>query len=386
MQGALQQIGPYRLEEKLASGGMAAVYRAVREGAGGFERPVAVKVLHPHLAPDPEYLEMFCAEARLASRLAHPVLVPVTDLGEVEGTHYMVMDLLEGETLADLYDRFRRNKKPFPRGHALWIMARVLDGLHYAHELKGAQGEPMNVVHRDLSPRNIFVTRSGGVRLVDFGIARSTTREGQTQAGVVKGTVPYMAPEQARGQAPDRRADIFAAGVLLHHLICGEVPVAPGNTEAQRIALAKLEIKPQLKRIHLQLRPILQKALAARPEDRFDNAEEMADALRAVALELEPDHQPEMLAALVSQALRRKTRKKRKKKNADADQPERPSTEVRAARDDAPMRQTRGPDGEVVEVAVRRLPDIPTWDVARTLGLVAVVILLLGLCYTFAMG
>jgi serine/threonine protein kinase len=219
VKAAIEQIGPYRVEEKIGTGGMASVFRAVKVGIGGFEHNVAVKVLHPHLADDEEFVSMFHAEARLASRLSHPVLVPVNDLGVVEGTHYMAMDLLLGETLADLYERFRKKGKPFPRGHALYIMERALDGLHYAHELALEDGSPANIVHRDVSPRNIFITTSGAVRVVDFGIARSSGRSRQTRAGIVKGTVPYMAPEQARAQDLDRRADLFAAGVLLHHLL-----------------------------------------------------------------------------------------------------------------------------------------------------------------------
>ena len=390
MKGSISQIGPYRIGDKIGSGGMATVYRAVRSGVEGFERAVAVKVLHPHLASDSEYVEMFRAEARLAARLAHPVLVPVTDLGVADGTHYMAMDVLEGQTLADVYQHFHKKKKAFPRGHALWIIARVLDGLHYAHELCTEEGAAMGVVHRDVSPRNIFVSRSGAVRLVDFGIARHTSRKGQTQIGVVKGTVPYMAPEQARGEPLDRRADLFAVGVLLHQLLTDEVPLAPRSTDEQRRALAAMELEPELKRIHLTMRPMVARALQVRPEDRYQTAAEMADDLRTALAALEAEHQPGMLAAMVSQTLHRKAARKvaraarRAKRAAGAEAAEpRPSTAVRKARDEGAMRQPRAGETGAVPLQDRPLPEVPPWDGPRTLALAAVLILLIGLLDTF---
>lgn len=388
MKGSVSQIGPYRIEEKIGTGGMGCIYRGVREGVGGFERPVAVKVLHPHLADNEEYVRMFHEEARLASRLAHPVLVPVRDLGVAEGTHYMVMDLLCGETLSDLYRRFTDRKKGFPRGHALYVVSRVLDGLHYAHELAAADGTPLGVVHRDVSPRNIFVTASGSVRLVDFGIARHEERQGQTQAGVVKGTVPYMAPEQALGQPLDRRADIFAAGVILHELLTGHAPLESERTDPQRRELASMKLRPRLKEIHLSMRPVVEKALAPRPESRWNTAEEMAEALREALGALEPSHEPQKLAGMASGAVRRKRAKKsRKKKVVETDTgggrgtKERPSTHHRRERGPGEMRRQRvGP-----EAALQLDPRGPPgpWDAAHTMTLLATLIILCGLLYTF---
>ncbi len=384
MKAGVDQIGPYRIEEKIGHGGMADVFRAKRVGAEGFERPVALKVLHRKFCEDEEFVEMFRSEAMLAARLAHPVLVPVNDYDVVDGTHYMAMDLLEGETLSELYERFRKKGTDFPRGHALYILEKVLDGLHYAHELAMPDGSPANVVHRDVSPRNIFVTRSGAVRLVDFGIARSSGRVRQTQAGIVKGTIPYMAPEQARAEALDRRADVFAVGVLLHHLLTGEVPLKSERTEAQRRELACGELEPKLKRIHVGIRPIVAKALRPGPEERYETAEEMAAAMLEAKEQLEPDYDPTILAAMVAQAVRRKARKTRRGTAARParPKPKRPSTKARDRKRKAPaLRETRGKDGRIVPP--RRLPELEPWDAARMMSMLAALVMLLGLCYTF---
>ncbi|MEC8025646.1 MAG: protein kinase, partial [Myxococcota bacterium] len=147
MKSALSQLGPYRVEERIGTGGMATVYRAAT-GPEGAEARLALKVLHPELSDEPEHVEMFVAEGELAKLMVHPVLVPVWDTGIVDGTYYMAMDLLEGLTLSDLRRHYRSKQQPVPRGHALWIMAQVLDGLHFAHNLTHTDGTFANVVHR----------------------------------------------------------------------------------------------------------------------------------------------------------------------------------------------------------------------------------------------
>ena len=375
MKGSVSQIGPYRIEEKIGTGGMGSIYRGVREGAAGFQRPVAIKILHPHLSSSEEYVRMFHAEARLAARLAHPVLVPVRDLGALEGTHFMVMDLLEGETLADLRMRYLKKKKELPRGHVLHILAQVLDGLHYAHELNDDDGKPLGVVHRDVSPRNIFVTGSGAVRLVDFGIARSSVDGHGTQAGVVKGTVPYMPPEQALGQPLDRRADIFAVGVLLHELLTGTAPLETEKTEAQRAELARMEISPRLKEIHVAIRPVVARALSPKAEDRYETAAEMADALRQALEQLEPTYDPMRLGALASLRSRRKGRASRKRQSEHTGEP-RPSTQHRRERRAEKMRRERGSEMVDTEQPL-------AWDAGKSMALLATIIGLATLLYTF---
>ena len=382
VKGPLSQIGPYRVEARIGSGGMATVYRAVREDHSASDRPVALKVLHPELCKSPEYTDMFHAEGELASRLSHPVLVSVTDRGVIDNTHYMAMDLLEGQTLAELYDHFRKKKRSFPVPHTLWILARVLDGLHFAHSLTLSDGQPCNVVHRDLSPRNIVLTRTGEVRLLDFGIARSEVRKGQTQIGIVKGTVPYMAPEQARGEALDRRCDVFGVGIVLHQLLTDSFPLDCKATDAQRNALALEQIKPQLKRIHLSLRGIVTRSLQTEPEQRYDSAEEMATALRKALDKHYPKHRPEMLGALISQTLRRQTRP-RKGRQQRAPTQTRPSLK---ARHDSRIQKALRHQIPSVILDPERYPPLPVvapWDAARTLSLLATLLVLSGLMYVF---
>ncbi len=393
MKGPLSHVGRYRLLDQVARGGMATVYRGVLEGAEGFARPVAVKVLHPELAQDPEYVRMFQEEARIAARLEHPACVPVRDLGSAEGVHFLVMDLVEGETLASLAEQFRRKDKPFPRGHALHIAAQTLEALHYAHELiDPATKQPLGLVHRDVSPRNVIVERNGRVRILDFGIARTEPTRGRTLVGVVKGTVPYMAPEQARGSPMvDRRADLFAVGMLLHELITGTLAIEDGGTDVQRQALAEGRLEIDWKRIHLGLRPLLVKALAKNPEERFATAQEMAEATREKLEELEPEYDPAMLVALVQSVPRKASKAGRSQKPAPtavavtgarrgASRVERPAR--RAEDGDAPgtiagsaRAHARGGAGEPIE-----------WAAAPTMALFGATILVAGLIYTFMNG
>ena len=374
---AISQLGPYRVDEKIGAGGMATVYRAAR-GPEGAEARVALKVLHPDLAKEPEHLEMFLAEGELAKLMIHAVLVPVRDTGNADGTYYMAMDLLEGLTLSELRRHYRSRNQTVPRGHAMWILAQVLDGLHFAHSLTHGDGTFANVVHRDLSPRNIFITNRGQVRLMDFGIARSIVRQGHTRAGIVKGTIPYMAPEQARAENVDRRADIFAAGVLLHELITGKPPIKPEEAEEQRRALAAMDIHIDRKRIHLKLRPVLQRALANRPDDRYENAAEFAADIRQVLTEIEPHHDPTLLGAMSG-----RTSTRRDSRPSEAARRERKSQISRA-----PREVNRHRTGH--HAAVTRKAELPEWnaewDGAQTLALVASLVFLLALCHTFITG
>jgi serine/threonine-protein kinase len=353
---------------------MACVYRGALEGTGGFERQVAVKVLHPHLADDDEYVAMFHKEAQIASRLAHPVLVPVTDLGNAEGIHYMVMDFLEGETLSELNARYSEMSRPFPRGHAIWIVAQVLDGLHYAHELVDDDGEAMGVVHRDVSPKNILISQNGAVRLVDFGVARQANK-GQTRAGVVKGTIPYMAPEQARGEHPDRRADIFAAAMLLHELLTGAPPVDDEQTEIQRQSLAKGIVKIDLKKIHLKMRSVMQKALAVKPENRFDTAADFAYELRELLPILEPDYEPAKLIGITGmRKLRRRREQERKSRRSSRFRSEGPTHRSGTLK---PVTDTPTQSAAAAELL---------WDGPKTVAMFAFVIFLSAMIYTFISG
>ncbi|MFO0686743.1 MAG: serine/threonine-protein kinase [Sandaracinus sp.] len=212
-----QRFGPYLLVREIASGGMATVYEAVREGEGGFRRKVAVKRIHPHLARDRAFADMFLDEARIAARIAHPNVCQVLDYGRHQGESFLAMELLDGHTLSQLLSALVRRSAGEGTAHVplvLGILAECAEGLHAAHELRDDHGMPLDVVHRDVSPQNLFVTMDGEVKVVDFGVATARDKNHRTETNEIKGKLAYMSPEQAAGRV-DRRADVWALGVVL---------------------------------------------------------------------------------------------------------------------------------------------------------------------------
>ena len=216
-------LGRYRLISKIASGGMATVFLATASGPGGFEKVFALKRIHPHLADESDFVDMFLDEARIASRIHHSNVCQVFDFGEADGTYYLAMEYLLGESLARIAKTVRRSKVDFDDSRHVMLCVKVVadacEGLHAAHELKARDGQSLGVVHRDVSPQNLFITYDGNVKVVDFGIARASDRVHHTAAGQVKGKFSYMAPEQARGKDMDRRADVWALGVVLWEMM-----------------------------------------------------------------------------------------------------------------------------------------------------------------------
>jgi len=212
------RIGRYTIVRRLATGGMAELYLARVEGLRGFEKLVALKLVLPHLADDPDFVSMFLDEARLAATLDHPNVVHVIDVGRFGRDHFFAMEYVHGE---DLRSVVRRARDGIPLGCALAIVAGVAAGLHHAHERRGPDGTPLGLVHRDVSPANVILTYDGAVKVVDFGIARVGARSKATRLGVVKGKSGYMSPEQCRGEPVDRRGDVFGLGILLWELTVG---------------------------------------------------------------------------------------------------------------------------------------------------------------------
>ena len=210
----MSTFGRYRLIAELGRGGMATVFLAVTEGAMGinFNKLVVLKRLREHVADDPEFVTMLMDEARIAARLNHPNVVQTLEVDKAEGEPFLAMEYLDGQPLHRILSRDRAT---FPLAMFLAVLADVLSGLHHAHELADFDGTPLNIVHRDVTPHNVFVTYNGQVKVVDFGIAKAEGRASETKHGVVKGKVSYMAPEQARSGMLDRRTDVFAVGVML---------------------------------------------------------------------------------------------------------------------------------------------------------------------------
>ncbi|MEM7137556.1 MAG: serine/threonine-protein kinase [Myxococcota bacterium] len=283
-----KRIGRYQLCFELASGGMASVYLArATGGAPGFEKLVALKRIHPHLASEKDYVEMFLDEARIASRITHANVCSVFDFGDADGEYFIAMEYLVGEPLSRVHRRVvanadQRSSKLLPARMAR-VIASACEGLHAAHELKDDAGETLHVVHRDVSAENLFVTYDGVVQVVDFGIAHAKQRVHHTSAGQVKGTFPYMAPEQMTAAVVDRRVDVWALGAVLWELLTLRRLFLRDTDVNTMYAVLSGEIRPPSdyrKDVPKELDEIVLRALQRNPEERWQDAREMGKALR----------------------------------------------------------------------------------------------------------
>lgn len=219
MLGVGSQLGPYELIAQVGRGGMATLYLGRQSGLGGFSRRVAIKVIHPEIASDPEIVKMFLDEARLGASVRHPNVVAIEAIAEHEGRPYLVMEYVEGLTLAQLLRARAESHAPLAVEHAVAIACRLAEGLHAAHECKDELGDPLGIIHRDVSPSNVLIDTSGQVKLIDFGVAKARRRLAKTAPGSVKGKLAYMAPEQLEAGDFDRRVDVFALGVVLWEML-----------------------------------------------------------------------------------------------------------------------------------------------------------------------
>jgi eukaryotic-like serine/threonine-protein kinase len=275
------QLGRYELLHEIATGGMATVYLARARSVAGFERVVAIKVCHPHLRHEEEFSSMFLDEARLAARIHHPNVVSTLDVGETEQL-YLVMEYIEGDRISGLIKAAARKGERMPVPITLRIMIDVLSGLHAAHELKDNQGSALNIVHRDVSPQNILVGVDGVTRITDFGIAKAEARLTVTREGQVKGKMSYMAPEQLSSTNVNRRADVYAAGVVLWEALTGR-RLFRADTEAETLNLVLHGVVPAPSTVAPEVPPevdaVLRKALERDPDKRYQNTADFADAL-----------------------------------------------------------------------------------------------------------
>jgi serine/threonine protein kinase len=220
--GVGSHLGKYEIIKRLATGGMAEIFLARVSGLPGFQKMVVIKRILPQLATSTDFVEMFLDEARIAATLQHPNVVQMYDVGVVDANYFIAMEYLHGEDVRSLMKTLFRREMKMPLEHALNIIIGVASGLHYAHEKVGFDGKRLEIVHRDVTPQNIIVTYDGAVKLLDFGIAKASNRFGETRFGTLKGKVPYMSPEQCRGEPLDRRSDIFSLGIMLYELTLGK--------------------------------------------------------------------------------------------------------------------------------------------------------------------
>ena len=271
-------FGRYALIEKLATGGMAEIFLAQATGEAGFEKTCVIKRVLPHLADAPGFTEMFLDEARLAAQLNHPGIVQIFDLGREGKDFYIAMEYLAGEDASAIQRQLITAGRRAPCDVAAKIISCAADALHFAHELPGADGKPLGVVHRDISLSNLFVTYQGAVKLLDFGIARAGQRLETTFPGHVKGKLAYMAPEQAEGRSVDRRADVWALGVCLHELLTGQRLFSRKTMEGSRKALMEDPI--------------------TRPKALRPDVPEVLDNVVMAALERDPARRPPTALAI----------------------------------------------------------------------------------------
>jgi eukaryotic-like serine/threonine-protein kinase len=289
--GAGNSLGRYDLLTPIAQGGMALVWAARLRGSRGFQKIVAVKAMLPSLSEDARFEEMFLKEAELASRIKHPNVCEILDVGEEDGTPYIVMEWINGEPLSALLKAAKTKPEPLPFSVATRIVQDAAIGLHAAHEVKSEEGTLVGLVHRDVSPQNILVGYDGIVKVVDFGIAKATesSDEKKTQAGQVKGKVQYMAPEQVGGRA-DRRTDIFALGIVLYLLLTGKHPFGAENDMATLRKICGPAPVQRPSTLDPKIPPLLDeaviKALQKNPLKRFQTMAEFAEVLEKARKEL----------------------------------------------------------------------------------------------------
>jgi serine/threonine-protein kinase len=282
------RLGRYVLYSELASGGMARVHLGRVFAPGGFSKTVAIKRLHPHLARDPTFVTMFLDEARLAARIAHPNVVSIDDVVADQGELFLVMEYIQGETLARLLRAANQSGQRVPWRISCAILAGMLSGIHAAHEARSSSGEPLAIVHRDVSPQNVMVGEDGVARVLDFGVAKAAQRLlTSTNEGGIKGKFAYMAPEQLAGESVDRRCDVFAAGAVAWEMLAGKALFGATTSAAIVHEILNKRIPPPSE-LHTglpeELDRIVLKALSRDRENRFSTAEEMAIAIERVGI------------------------------------------------------------------------------------------------------
>ncbi len=307
----------YTLLQPIAKGGMGEVFLAQMTGAEGFEKLIVIKKILAELAKEGDFVQRFVAEAKILMQLHHGAIAQILDMGVEGGSYYIAMEFVNGKDLRKLLSRTRETKARMPAGLALHIIVRILDALAYAHRKTLSDGSELNLVHRDISPQNILVSYEGEVKLIDFGLAKSSAAQQQkTRAGMVVGKIFYMAPEQALHEIVDKRSDLYSAGICLWEMLAGKNPFDTGESALMlmhRVANPEVPsirtVRPDLPQ---SLDELLQKAIAPDPAERFASAEEMRGRLTAVMMEIDPMAGPESLASYMGQLFAADVEKERR--------------------------------------------------------------------------
>jgi serine/threonine protein kinase len=265
----------YRVVEKLESGGMAEVFRAESEGLHGFRKQVAIKRVLPHLSSKKKFISMFLDEARLSAQLTHSNCVQVFDIGVGDNAFFIVMEFVDGANLKATMEHLKKRGRDFPVEAAVHISLELCKGLAYAHELTDSNGAPLHIVHRDMSPPNVLITKHGEVKIVDFGLAKANSQLEKSEPGIIKGKFSYLSPEAAMAQEVDARTDVFAVGIILWELLAGQ-RLFLGETDFQTVKKVQASVVPSIsqinKRVPQELEHIIQRALAREPTQRYATA------------------------------------------------------------------------------------------------------------------
>ena len=280
-------LGRYELLARLATGGMGEIFLARLEGAAGFEKLYVIKRILPHLADDPRFRTMLIDEARIASKMSHPNICQVYELGESEGQLFIAMEYLEGVTLLPILRRAAKTDKPLALGLVAGILQQTCDALHYAHELKERDGTALNVIHRDVTPSNLFATGTGIIKVLDFGIAKVKNASQNTEAGTVKGKYAYMAPEQLRSETITQRVDVFSVAVVVYEMLALRRLFQRKTDYLTFRAVMELPI-PNIREFRPDLPPqlgeMMARALEREPQNRFASARQLASAFQDAIL------------------------------------------------------------------------------------------------------
>ena len=304
-------VGRYEISTEIAAGGMATVHLGRLAGAAGFGRVVAIKRLHRHLARDPEFAEMFIAEANLASRIRHPNVVPTLDVVSTEDELFVVLDYVEGESLSQLTRAAKKADKRLPLAVVSSALIGVLQGLHAAHTAVSADGTPLKIIHRDVSPQNVLVGVDGVARVLDFGVAKAMGLTQTTRAGTVKGKIPYMPPEQLRGDPLDPRADLYAVGLMLWECFAGK-RYFTGDDEFQVAARVQKGVQEPPSSLNSDVPPeldeLVMKACHREPDQRFEDALAMAKALRDACVPAIPSEVGQIVREFATDSLGKRAR------------------------------------------------------------------------------
>jgi serine/threonine protein kinase len=280
-------VGRYELLEPLGVGGMAEVFKARTFGPGGFERQVVIKQIQPAHAADPDFVRMFIEEAKIMALLHHPNVVQVYDFAEDEGAPFLALEYIDGLSVSRVLRVLRDTGRQMPPAIAAYVGREICRALDYVHNLSDARGARLRIVHRDVTPSNIMLTSSGGLKLLDFGVAKSRGSEGLTRAGTVKGKPAYLAPEQLDGRKIDGRADLFALGIVLHEMLSLQSLFAGDRDVATLRRIREMPIPPPSARrpeVPPALDAVVLRALERDPGRRYTTAAEMARELDAVVV------------------------------------------------------------------------------------------------------